>query len=179
MKKLYPLLLIIILFAVRSERFEIDFKYVSTLKDYDEFYKTELARLSEKHSSKLVAITESLAQSSMFSLYLGKNMIIDTVIVKSYSKDGSYYIKTANINSNHIVCDLKCSREMYALANRSEGKHFLLAMKPQKIRSEQNIVELDSIDNKSLFVNNGQNVYISGECIDAVEIPYSLIFTTE
>jgi len=178
MKKVYPLLIIILLFAIKSERIEIDLKYISSIKDYDDFYRTELARLSEKHSAKLVSITESLAHSSMFSFYLGKRMIIDTMVVKSYQRGGEYFIKTANLSSNRFLCDLKCSRELFSFINKTDGKHFLIAMKPNTIKSEQNIVELDSIDNKSLFVNNGQNIFVAGECIDAVEIPFSLLFTT-
>lgn len=179
MKKLYPILLIILLFALKSERIELDSRFVSSYRDYNEFYRTHLTRISEKHSSRLLELTESLLRSSDLFSYVDKKVIIDTTIVNRYMKEGGYYIKTRNSSAGNFLCDLKCSKDLYDEINRTDNRHYLLAVKINSVKAEQNVIELDSIDNRSLFVTNGHNVIISGECLDAVGLPYESIFTLD
>jgi hypothetical protein len=180
MKKLYSILFIVfIALSVRSEKIEYNFKYISTYADYAEYYNTQLNILSDRHSAKLFALTKEMPRPSILRPLLNSTVIIDTSIVGHFRKNGDYYIRTSSQSVNNLLCELKCSRDIYNNTNRNDKKHYLLAVKVNSIKSNERIVELDSIDNKSLFVSGGNDVALYGECLEAVELPFSMAFANE
>lgn len=180
MKKLYSILFVaFISLSVRSEKIEYNFKYISTYADYAEYYNTQLNILSDRHSAKLFTLTKEMPRPSILRPLLSSTVIIDTSIVGHFKKNGDYYIRTSSHSVNNLLCELKCSRDIYNNTNRNDKKHYLLAVKVNSIKSNERIVELDSIDNKSLFVSGGNDVALYGECLEAVELPFSLAFANE
>lgn len=180
MKKLYSILFVIILlFAVKSEKVEFNFDYISTYGDYFNYYNNKLNVLSEKHSTRLLSLSDQMIHPSVLKPLLGSVVIIDTTIVNHFRKNGDYYIRTANSPANNILCELKCNKEIYNSIGTNDRKHFLLAVKINSIKSNERLIELDSIDHKSLFVNGGRDVALYGDCIDAVELPFSMIFAND
>lgn len=180
MKKLYSILLIVFIsLSVKSEKVEFSFKYFSTYTDYAEYYNTQLSILSDRHSAKLFTLTKEMPHPSILRPLLNSTVIIDTSIVGHFKKNGDYYIRTSSKSVNNLLCELKCSRDIYNSTNQNEKKHYLLAVKVNSIKSNERIVELDSIDNKSLFVSGGNDVALYGDCLEAVELPFSMVFANE
>ena len=180
MKKLYPILsIVILLFAVRSEKIEFEFKFISSYGDYNEYYNTKLTSLANRHSAKLFTLTDNMLYPEIFKPLLSSTIIIDTIVVERYRRNNDYFLKTASRSVNSLLCDLKCSKETYTDIGKNSNRHYLLAVKVNSVKAQQRVIELDSIDNKSLFVNSGHNVVLNGECLDAVELPYSLVFAND
>lgn len=180
MKKLYSILLIgFIALSVKSEKIEFSFNYIKTYAEYTEYYNTKLNVLSDKHSAKLFSLTREMLRPSVLRPLLNSTVIIDTSIVGHFKKNGEFYIRTSNKAANNLLCELKCSRDIYNNTIQKDKKHFLLAVKVNSIKSNERIVELDSIDNKSLFVSGGNDVALYGDCLEAVELPFSMVFANE
>jgi len=179
MKKLYPILILVLLFAVKSEKFEFDSKYITTYKEYSDYFNAQVNELAGKHSGKLFTFSEDMLRSISVESFFNSVIIIDTTVVARYRHENNYYIKTASRSANNLLCEFKCSKDVYEETGKNSGSHYLLACKINSVKSQPRIIELDSIDNKSIFVNNGQNVALYGECIEAVGLPASLIFANE
>jgi hypothetical protein len=176
MKRLYPILIICLLFAVKSEKIEYNLRYLTNYKEYSAYYNSRVNLLSAKHSGKLFSLTNVNYQTTLFTSLLNKNIIVDTSVVGHYTKNGRYFIRTTSRSTNNLLCELNCEKSLYEEISRSNNPHYLLAVKVNSVESHQRIVELDSIDNKSLFVKNGNDVVLYGECLDAVELPNTMIF---
>jgi hypothetical protein len=179
MKKLYPILLILLLFTVKSEKIEYNFRYITNYNEYSAFYNSKVNLLSAKYSGSLLSLTKADLRTSVYTSLLNKNIIIDTTVVGYYRKNGSYFIKTQSRTLNNLLCELKCDKSRYNELSQSNNTHFLLAVKVNSIQSHQRVIELDSIDDKSYFVKNGNDVVINGDCLDAVELPYQMIFSND
>jgi hypothetical protein len=180
MKKLYSILLILfICLSVKSEKIEFSFDYIASFADYTEYYNTKLSMLADKHSAKLFSLTGETPHFSILRPLLNSTVIIDTTVVGHFRKNGDYYIRTSNKSANNLLCELKCSKDIYNNTNRNGSRHFLLAVKINSFKSNERVVELDSIDNKSLFVSGGNDIALFGDCLDAVELPFSLVFAND
>lgn len=179
MKKLYPILIICLLFAVKSEKIEYNLKYLSNYKDYSAYYNSKINYLAAAHSGKLFSLTNTGFLPAMFTSLLNKNIVIDTTVVGHYQKNGQYYLRTNSRSTDNLLCELKCEKSVYEDISQSNKVHFLMAVKVNSFESHQRVIELDSIDDKSLFVKNGNNVILYGECLEAVELPNTMIFANE
>ncbi len=175
MRKIYPLILIALLFAVQSEKKEYLLSGFNSYSDYADYYHSSVAQLKLRHNPRLVSKLPDILPSTDLKELLNSTIIIDTTSAASYKSGGEYFIKAAGFNKDKFLCDLKCSEDIYNSIRNSGSGHFLLALKVTSVKSERNIVELDSIDNKSLFVDNGNNILLRGECLEALELPFPYI----
>ena len=175
MRKIYPLILIALLFAVQSEKKEYLLTGLNTYSDYADYYNTSVIQLKLRHNPRFVSNLPDILPSADLTELLNSTIIIDTTSVASYKSGGEYYLKAGGFNKDKFLCDLKCSESIYNSIRNSGSGHFLLALKVISVKSERNIVELDSIDNRSLFVDNGNNIILRGECLEAFELPLPYI----
>lgn len=178
MKKIYPIILIALLFAVQSEKKEYLLSGFNSYSDYADYYNNSVVQLKTRHNPRFVSNLPNILPSADLNDLLNSTIVIDTTSVASYKRGEEYFLKAGGINQDKFLCDLKCSEAIYNAIRNSESGHFLIALKVASVKSERNIVELDSIDNKSLFVDNGRNIVLAGECLEAVELPLPHIKST-
>lgn len=175
MRKIYPLILIALLFAVQSEKKEYHLSGFNSYSDYTDYYHSSVVQLKIRHNPRFVSNLPDILPSADLSELLNSTIIIDTTSVASYKSGNDYYIKAGGNSRDKFLCNLKCSEDIYNSIRNSESGHFLMALKVTSVKSERNIVELDSIDNKSLFVDNGNNITLKGECLEVFELPLPYI----
>ncbi len=135
--------------------------------------------LAARYSGRVFSLTNDNFNSSVLTSLLNRNIVIDTSVVGYFKKNGEYFIRTKSNTYNNLLCELKCGKNIYNEISKSNNPHFLIAVKVNSVNSRQRVIELDSIDDKSYFVKNGNDVVIYGDCLDAVELPYAMIFTNE
>ncbi len=180
MKKIYAITsLLLIIFLLQGEKREFSINNISSLSDYYRYYTSNLNSLSRKHSAKLFSLTDEIIKTRNYSPLLKNVVIIDTSIVGKHKDRNGYYIRTASRSANNLLCELKCSRELYYKIARRQNPRYLIAVKTNSLKASDRVIELDSIDNRSIFVNRGENFLLNGECLDAVELPYARIFSNE
>jgi len=180
MKKLTIVsLLSLILFAVTLKETTGEPGQTTSYKEYNAFFNDQLTYLSSKYDCGLLSFRDDDIAIPKLASLLDKNIIIDTVITGHYLENGQYFIKARSNYGHSFSFAVKCSREMLNSILGSHEKHFLMAVKVNSLKTKQQIVELDSIDERSIFVKNGTQIILSGEGLESVELPYSKTFSSD
>lgn len=114
-----------------------------------------------------------------YTASLTQPVVMDSTIVSASSRNGFYFLK-ARIKSSsagRFYANLKCSQEIFERYKNAADSRALIAASIKRIDESSTVAEADSIDGGIKFLNSGNSIILTGQCLALTEVPeYSHIY---
>lgn len=103
--------------------------------------------------------------------YLEKTVLLDSLLIDTYTKEGKYYVKViVNNYDEKVNADLICEKSTFDKINKMQNTTFIIAANLKKLNHSQTPYFTETYEEGSYYYKLFDEYILEGECLDFIEV---------